>query len=711
MPPRGALANSRRLVVIACGPDTPGSTTWQSVWNLYALLRVEVHVEAFSAGADSSMTPTLLNIVNGFSGRITRWPFIGLLASDSLYLYRRLCPASTSICGQCGGFCSCGAVSYECTCPADCITTDVCNPSECVTGSLGCQVDPAKKIICPNDDACRPSQCQNVGGVATCVASNLNCTIVLGDSLNLCNEPFCDPAGGCGQRTRSVLPAACVRNEPCFRDGCNSDLNGGRGGCTFEAIPYSIQNPQCGVNPCTPGLAYPCAAGSLCAPVACIGSITDCLFVPAANRSACESQFDPLAANPAGFYCSASTKDCSASNDACNTYSCSEAALGACRVSAQTTCTTTDKCLTSRCGASGCEYDERDAASVCDPIVCKIPACDHNNCTYTNSPTLACSCQNNPCDPDNNCMTTTCINTPAGCSSADNPGNCSDTVDGGERYCSVRNKACSSNTNCSTYACDLSDGICKETPQPCTDNNQCTFDSCATGSCENTPLTAAQLRSVCPPRSCEIASCANGTAPGDDPCIYTPDNANCGACRTENMTAPATYCFSPTCIDALTPVNCTDVIPSEREACEGNVSSTGYFVGRLALTPGPCPSNDPCNSYTCTEGPNDCNRAQTVCTPPDACFTGSCVPSSSGCVYTALTQAEINVKCAPPSCRLANCSAGVCTFANDTTSIQCQCETGPSCQLSAPDTFCTQTICINSLTGVGGCESIPAGDK
>jgi hypothetical protein len=237
-----ANSNPRRLVVVVHGADVAGTTTWASVWSLYSLLRVEVHVEAVGNGTLTANAPLLSNIVNGNTTQITTWPYEIMLPSDNAFLYRRVCPLSSSLC-DCGGFCSCSAPgSYNCTCPSSCQQFDACNPASCTTPSRGCELDLSKKVYCSPANVCFTSVCVDsngvnvAGGTASCSSTPVNCT-----TTNLCLTAYCDTTLGCKTQTSSSLPAVCNSNNPCIIDGCNAT---GQGSCTHTAVPYSVQNPQ-----------------------------------------------------------------------------------------------------------------------------------------------------------------------------------------------------------------------------------------------------------------------------------------------------------------------------------------------------------------------------------------------------------------------------------------------------------------------------------
>ncbi len=188
------------------------------------MLRVQVFVEAVGSGTLASNNQLLLNIVNGNSTQITSWQYEIMLPSDNLFLYRRLCPASTPVCA-CGGFCSCSGTSLACTCPT-CLVSDACNPSVCSNPSLGCQVDPGQTVICNPPDRCKTSVCVDsnganvAGGTASCVASNVTCP-----ATNLCREPYCDPSATSVCQGRAIIPSQCNDGNACTIDGCDANLN------------------------------------------------------------------------------------------------------------------------------------------------------------------------------------------------------------------------------------------------------------------------------------------------------------------------------------------------------------------------------------------------------------------------------------------------------------------------------------------------------
>ncbi len=71
-----------------------------------------------------------------------------------------------------------------------------------------------------------------------------------------------------------------------------------------------------------------------------------------------------------------------------------------------------------------------------------------------------------------------------------------------------------------------------------------------------------------------------------------------------------------------------------------------------------------------------------------------------------LTVFELNQLCPPAVCQTSSCDPVVgCVYVDDP-SLACACNVGVPCQSTFPDTFCTQTSCINS---VSGCNTIADG--
>jgi hypothetical protein len=208
-------------------------------------------------------------------------------------------------------------------------------------------------------------------------------------------------------------------------------------------------------------------------------------------------------------------------------------------------------------------------------------------------------------------------------------------------------------------------------------------------------LTTSQLASLCPARNCYTVTCPVGS----NNCTYVADFNACGACTIANPTIPAaTFCYSSVCVDAKSTTICSSLVSSQQASCSTAVAAngnTGYYVGQVLLSPGPCQGSDFCTNYTCQENPNTCVASSRTCSPPNQCFTASCSASQSSCVTANLTQPALNALCGPiPSCKIPSCiPSGGCSFADDP-SLTCACSVGASCQSISPDTYCTQTVCV-----------------
>ncbi len=241
----------------------------------------------------------------------------------------------------------------------------------------------------------------------------------------------------------------------------------------------------------------------------------------------------------------------------------------------------------------------------------------------------------NVCPPNDVCRNFTCDDTSSLCLMTPKscvPRNLCETASysvaaGG---CVYTPKPCPLNDFCTSYACDVASGACVATSNACSDSDKCTVDSCAGSSCVQVPLNPVQLAVTCHAVQCKSVTCLANS------CVYTNDFSACSACKTFNPSVPAaTFCRRPVCVDANSTTSCSSLNATQSAACFAAVGSnggTGFYVGEIPLSPGPCQADDFCTSYACQESSSQCIATPTPCSPSSQCETVSCDVAGGSCV-------------------------------------------------------------------------------
>jgi hypothetical protein len=183
----------------------------------------------------------------------------------------------------------------------------------------------------------------------------------------------------------------------------------------------------------------------------------------------------------------------------------------------------------------------------------------------------------------------------------------------------------------------------------CNDDDACTLDTCAQGSCESAPNPA------CAPECAANGECNDGNPCTDDTCalgecVYVDNNAPCDdgdACTGSDQ------CVAGTCAPELL-LLCDDQNPCTTDTCDPVQGC------KTSVIEGPCKDSDPCStSENCLDG---------VCTPMlivscvdfDPCTADAC--SEEGCVFEPIEG------CVHPE---PSCGAGttpLCTLSGSGTS-------------------------------------------
>ncbi len=472
-------------------------------------------------------------------------------------------------------------------------------------------------------------------------------------------------------------PVTCPPNDSCNTYACNR----ANGQCIATALPCT-DNDMCTVDSCTNNV---CSGRNLTA---------------AELANACPARPCYTVTCPRG------SNNCSYAPD--------YTSCGACTIWNPTVPAAT------YCGRSVC-VDARSVVSCTGLVESERTLCATNvSAGNTDTGYFVGRVAVNPCNASTVCRNQTCAENPDRCVISDL--NCTRrhlcetaSCSVGARGCDYKNVSCPVNDECNSYTCDRATGSCSATPLPCIDNDRCTVDSCATGRCLHLALNPSQLASVCPPVRCYSVVCDVGS----DKCTYVANFTECSPCTIANPSIPAdSFCFMHICVDVnSTSASCASLATSaQQQSCVLAIAvnrSTGFYVGQVPLSPGPCLVNDFCTTYTCQESPvNRCVSESRVCSPSDRCETSSCDVARAQCVSSTLTQSALHTLCSPPACKLPTCTpTGPCLFSDDP-SLACACSVGTSCQALFPETFCTQTACINAAAGEGTtCASVSDSSK
>lgn len=414
---------------------------------------------------------------------------------------------TTSICDETG---SCLTDASICSCQktADCAEKDnldnnVCNGTLYCKLGVGCVVNPATLVTCPESDGngCLKSECVKLSGACTLtnIAENSAC-----DDDNACTEGDVCQSGACKS---GVDKCACKQDADCLVKGKDEPCAG--------TLYCDVAAKQCKPNPATKPF---CSQynDTACRKNRCDAKTGKCAWHNVAistycgdddNKCTAQDKCDGKGAcQPSDGICTCSLDaDCANAADKCVGTSYCDAAVTphVCKVKLGTvvTCDTSldDQCTKTVCdkqsGKCGKKFagvtqicDDGNACTVSE--YCKNGKCDHG--------TDVCKCKvASDCFDDGNL----CNGVPY-CDKADggtckvNPASavvCDGTNDDGcaKNICNPKNGTCSigddgsctaNNTNdCFLAYCDLKTGKCSGVNAP--DGTVCAAGKCTTGKC------------------------------------------------------------------------------------------------------------------------------------------------------------------------------------------------------------------------------------
>jgi hypothetical protein len=297
---------------------------------------------------------------------------------------------------------------------------------------------------------------------------------------------------------------------------------------------------------------------------------------------------------------------------------------------------------------------------------------------FSSNPSAACACTSYPCSNIATfCTTPVCINNASQCASlpSANQLDCTNAVNGNNgiplRYCFDQpTNPCPPNNACFNYTCSSDGpGSCDVTPVVCpVSSDVCTKSSCGTNGCVFVAKTPAELGNTCDDSNdCTIDSCVSGTG-----CMHV--NITCST---------SDKCLKPTCnpVGGCSTVqkNVSEVasICDDQSACTVDTCSNNQCVFTFNVS---CPASDLCTSFVCNATTGSCDRVVTNCNDSSLCTDDSCDPFS-GCIFSPITCAD-SKQCTRKECD----QISGCKFTPDdtlcpanTTSLSYFCSTNGTC--------------------------------
>jgi len=605
-------------------------------------------------------------------------------------------------------------------------STGPCDPPEyCIDGLLSCPED----LPTTNGDSC---------GRGTTACGREECLD------NACVPVYATPGQICNLST-----AACQKNATCVSGNLDCPA--------YEPIAIGTlcreAAPDCDVPEYCDGVSMQCPAdlfqpdGTLCA-----GSGTKCLYsacqgnpsqcLPVDNSVVCDDSNDCTTdscgcTNASLFqYAPGITRDPSPGESYCDTSTdCTHIWLEKCCRVGQSDCSPNDICV------PNAKKRQAPTTGTCQPAcstgpggncqpndVCDSVACEANVCVHT--PIPGCCIDDGGCPDDTiycngkpECVNNTCVSTsiePCCEIDSDCPTNdfcvnhlCVDCkVDsdcGDDIYCNG-NETCVNNT--------CQPGV----PPSCTDNNNCTIDTCVDTKFCQAGIYQGQNCTV--PKDCPIPNVCLATGQSQccktyptecQPTSYPGDNCGDISCRTGSVCIPTKFCSTtgglctddnscPLVIDgcAVDPVaSCrhTPVVPDDDQlVC--TIDACDPATGGTTHTPVICPERK------CYVG--ICNTNATTCEDLDSNGEPDC------CVYTAVN-VDDNITCTIDAC---NTATGEITHTPDNTlcgtdaCFPATCSPITGCSNTTYDCSdglkCTQDVCTSVLTCVTAqpCSSV-----
>lgn len=513
------------------------------------------------------------------------------------------------------------------------INTGVCesNPFEegttCSDGSL-----------CTNNDVC--------DGNGNCIGQNISC-----DDGSPCTDDTCEPSVGCINNV--VTGRTCNSfSEACFSSGI----------CTENGECIGNVERECDT------------ATNQCQRIYCDSDSNQCEVFTLPNGSNCDD----------GDACTI--------GDTCSDGECvsNELFINQCP---EHQCKN-PICTIGSAGEAKCDYTNIDNGTPCD---------DNNQCTAIDQ------CRNGECLPSENvlCEERACFDVYC----AENSGCIYELNRANNQLCRPEED----DNLCNTYSCS-SDGECIREPLECFDGNPCTLDQCnpSTGSCEyidniggscndnnlctlndqcimNDDTNEIECRGESKDCSDENQCTLNSCNPVDGRCEsnIVADGTNCTTEEDINNPCASFECNKGECINI--PVQCDET----ENQCTMNVCSNDEdtCIEVNVEDDTPCDTNDycfiqeSCSSGICTGIPRDCSAVITC----NDCQIAVCSENEQSCVCENV---EDGSSCdGTDECTEYECNSGICEDVGTIDDCNRSCAVDSDCPLS--NNLCRVPRCIN----------------
>ena len=380
-----------------------------------------------------------------------------------------------------------------CTVDPDCLGKPApnCKVWRCNTGNGKCDVQANAKVNaacddgnpCTDNDACSPQGQCNFGKAKVC------------DDNNACTTDTCDQQkGGCVFLNK--VDTTCDDGDKCT--GAKGTDKCVDGKCVGAPVVCKSQG-ACKEWSCNPATGecigkvlekdnVPCDDGDLCTSKdscqksgACIGEKWD-KTGQCDDGNACTDENCNPKTGCSSFELVGQTKECTNDGDKCVSAACTG---GKCVKSPPKDCSDQDQaCSTATCdpGSGQCKFsDKKDGEECVDTAKCIQAKCISGVCADA-AAKLECN-DGNPCTND------TCVKASkdGGCKNTPNTASCTDgsactTKDTcKDGACTGDAKDCSDNNECTVDSCDPVTAACSHSDQP--DGTKCTGGTCTKGSC------------------------------------------------------------------------------------------------------------------------------------------------------------------------------------------------------------------------------------
>lgn len=438
---------------------------------------------------------------------------------------------------------------------------------------------------------------------------------------------------GAGSGVKCGGPEDCNDNDACTTDLCNAD-----GTCDTA--------PKCaGTEKCCGGECAECCENSDCDDnVSCTENVcfsNQCMYVP--KDSDCD----------AAQYCSA--KDGCRARAACGILVGGDPVV---ECDDDNACTA-DSCADNLCQHDFCDKADPNANLCCEGVGCAA-CCSDSQCDTDNDPCTVGSCTGGKCSvkplcadgkeccPSADGKTATCGSC---CSAAECDDRVGCTFDGcGGGQCShtprtdkcAPGEICDAGKGCQKAAVCMVNTDCKPSNgcqlNPKCDGGACHFDACGTGTkcCSNAAAGTSACARCCDASECsDNIDCTKDTC-GASGCSHTPIDTNC---------AMGQKCDAAQgCVGCIKDTDCSDGLDCTTDTCVGNTCSHVSTCGKLQY----------CTRFGCSTclSDSDCQGATTTqnIILPVGCNTSTCVDGQ--CKTVAEDCGDFQVCCPPYGCQL-----------------------------------------------------------